>query len=152
MIITVDSNILLSIFANDSQCNQALSLMKKHCRHDYIINNIIYIEIGLHFNELPVLDQHLKTLDVTLVENVRINYSRVVAAWKRYIEKRTYTCPSCGIISGFVCPTCNTRISFRQKILPDFLIADFVIENSDGILTLDPQMYKNYFPNLRVFA
>ena len=156
MIITIDSNILLSIFANDSQYNQATSLMKKYYRHEYIINSIIYIKVGLHFDELDILNQYLKTLDVTLldvtlIENIHINYSKFITAWKRYLEKRTYICPSCGIITGFVCPTCNTRASFRQKILPDFIIADFVIENSDGIITIDPNYYRNDFSKIRIF-
>jgi hypothetical protein len=31
------------------------------------------------------------------------------------------------------------------------LIGGFALENSNGIITLDPAYYKNYFPELTIF-
>ena len=148
--ITVDSNILLSIFSGDSLCDKAVSLMKKYRKYTYLINDIIYIEVGFHFQDLTIFEQNIEILEVTLVENVNINYDRVIGAWKKYLRKKSFICPNCGEIPGSVCPICNSPLFFRQKILPDFLIADFVIENSDGIITFDSQYYKNYFPGIRI--
>lgn len=151
MIITVDSNILLSIFSGDSLCNRAMSLMKRHREHDYIINDIIYLETGFHFPDLPIFDQKLDILEVTLVENSGMNSGRILNAWKKYLKRKTFTCQNCGEILGPVCPSCGNEISFRQKILPDFLIADFVLENSQGIMTFDPHFYSSCFKGIRVF-
>lgn len=151
MFITVDSNVLLSVFANDSLCNKAVSLLGKYKDHEYIINNIIYIELGLHFEEISMLDKQLLSLEISTVSRERMNFTRIVNAWKTYLKKRVFTCPNCGNITGFVCPVCNSQISYRQRILADFLIADFALEHSDGIITFDPNYYKNYFPEIRLF-
>ena len=150
MTITVDSNILLSIFSGDSLCDRALSLMKKYRKYTYVINDIIYIEVGFHFQDLTIFDQNIEILEVTLIKNVNINHAEIINAWKKYLRKKSFICPDCGKIPGPVCPICNSPLSFRQKILPDFLIADFVMENSDGIITFDPQYYKNYFPGIKI--
>ena len=151
MIITVDSNILLSIFSGDSLCERAMTLMKKYREYDYVINDIIYLETGFHFPDLSILDQNLEILEVTLIKSSRMNPGRLLNAWKKYIKKRTFTCPNCGKIPGPVCPACGGSVSFRQKILPDFLIADFVLENSLGIMTFDAHFYSSYFKAIRVF-
>ncbi len=151
MILTINSNILLSIFANDLYCERAVTLMKKYRNYEYVINDIIYLELCVNFDENYLLDMHLKELDISLIEGVRVNYARTVYAWKKYLSNKTYTCHNCGNISGPVCPVCNSQVSFRQKILPDFLVADFALSHSDGILTFDPQHYRNYFPGLTIF-
>lgn len=150
MTITIDSNILLSIFAGDSLCDKAMSLMKKYRDYDYIINDIIYLETGFHFQDLSILDQNLEILEVTYVESAGMNHVRILNAWRQYLRKKTFTCPNCGEIPEPVCPICNHSLSFRQKILPDFLIADFVLENSKGILTFDFHYYKNYFQEIKI--
>ena len=138
MFITIDSNVLLSVFANDSLCNKAVSLLSKYKDHEYIINNIIYIELGLHFEEISLLDKHLLSLEISTVSRERMNFTRIVNAWKTYLKKRVFTCQNCGNSTG-------------QRILADFLIADFALEHSDGIITFDPNYYRNYFPEIRLF-
>ena len=64
MIITVDSNVLLSIFSKDSLYESSSLLMEKYNTHEYIINDCIYLELGVHFPSLEKLDESLSTLEV----------------------------------------------------------------------------------------
>ena len=151
MIITVDSNILLSVFSKDSLYKQSTALLEKYYSHEYIINDCIYLELGVHFPNLKVLDVALNTLEIRLIEEYERNYNETVNAWVNYLKKKKFVCPSCGKAINPVCPNCKHRLSFRQRILTDFLIAGFASANSNGIITLDPTYYKNYFPRLKIF-
>lgn len=151
MIITVDSNVLLSIFSKDTLHRQSAALLEKYNAHEYIINDCIYLELGVHFENLDALNKSLNTLEVSLVEEYERNYDEILKAWIRYLGKKKFVCPSCKNAIIPVCPQCHHRIAFRQRILPDFLIGGFALANSNGIITLDPVYYKNYFPQLKIF-
>jgi hypothetical protein len=57
-----------------------------------------------------------------------------------------------GKVINPVCPLCKEKVALRQRILADFIIGGFALANSEGILTLDFQYYKNYFPRLKILA
>ena len=150
MIITVDSNLLLSIFTKDSLYGQATALLEKYSPHELIINDCIYLELGVNFPDIGTLDTSLDILEITVLKASTINSSAVLDAWIKYLRKKSYVCSYCKENITPVCPKCNNVLSFRQRILTDFLIGGFALENSDGILTLDPTYYKNYFHQLQV--
>ena len=150
MIITVDSNVLLSVFAKDSLYKQAVTLLEKYSSHEFIISDCIYLELCVHFPDIKILSEALQTLEINLLEEHQRNYPDVVNAWKRYLTKRRFSCPSCGKIIVLECPHCTYQVTFRQRVLTDFLIAGFALSNSNGILTFDPTYYKNYFPQLKI--
>ncbi len=152
MIITVDSNILLSVFSKDSLYRKSSTLLEKYCSHEYIINDCIYLELGVHFPNLKELDVALNALEIRLAEEYESNYDETLNAWNNYLKKKKFVCPSCGKVINPVCPNCKQRLSFRQRILTDFLIAGFASANSNGIITLDHAYYKNYFPRLKIFG
>ena len=151
MIITVDSNVLLSVFSKDSLYMKSTALLEKYSSHEYIINNCIYLELGVHFPNLKLLDASLNILEISLVEKYERNYGETVNAWKKYLKKKKFVCPSCGKAINPICPHCKRKLSFRQRILTDFFIAGFASSNSNGIITLDPTYYRNYFPQLKIF-
>ncbi len=150
MIITVDSNILLSIFAKDSLYDQAALLLEQYSLHDYIINDVVYLELAVYFGGLEQLDQVLNKLEVTLLEEDRKNHASTLESWTIYLKNRKYHCPHCGKIAKSVCSKCGSSIKFRQRILADFMIGAFAQTNSEGILTFDTRYYRNYFPKLRI--
>ncbi len=47
MIITLDSNVLISIFAKDSLYERASLLLEKYGSHEYIINDCIYLRLTI---------------------------------------------------------------------------------------------------------
>ena len=151
MTLTIDSNILLSIFSADTLYRDAYVLLKKYRDHDYVINDIIYLEIGVFFNDLSTLNSHLNLLEIDRIKNAEIDPKRIISAWRTYLIEKQYVCPQCQKTIVPECPSCQTSLSFRQKILPDFMIADFVLEHSDGVMTFDPKYYRNYFPAIRIF-
>jgi len=67
MIITVDSNVLLSIFTKDTLYDPSSMLMEKYSSHEYIINDCIYLELTVHFPEAANLDETLDILEVSLI-------------------------------------------------------------------------------------
>ena len=151
MIITVDSNVLLSVFSKDSLYKQSAVLLGKYGSHEYIINDCIYLELSVHFLNLKLLDESLNTLELSLVEEYERNYGEIVNAWISYLKKKKFVCPSCGKVINPICPKCTHQLSLRQRILTDFLIGGFALANSNGIITLDTTYYKNYFPQLKIF-
>ncbi len=151
MIITVDSNILLSIFAKDSLYKHAANLLEKYSSDEYVINDCIYLELAIHFMNLEILDKSLNTLGVMVVKEEKKGYNKILIAWSNYLKNKKFHCPRCGKVVKPVCPKCESNLKFRQRLLTDFLIGGFALENSSGILSFDMKYYKKYFPELVIF-
>ena len=151
MILTVDSNVLLSIFSADTSYRNACTLLKKYTDHEYVINDIIYLEIGVFFDDLSTLDRNLTLLEIDRIKNAELDPKRIISAWRTYLKHRQHVCPQCQKEVVPECPSCHTSLSFRQKVLPDFMIADFALEHSDGMMTFDPKYYRKYFPAIKIF-
>jgi hypothetical protein len=49
MIITVDSNVLLSVFAKNSLYDKASFLLEKYSANEFVVNDSIYLEFAVHF-------------------------------------------------------------------------------------------------------
>ncbi len=143
VIITVDSNILLSIFIKDNLYDRAASLIEKYSSNEYIINDAIYLELAVHFGDLKRLRHVLNILEITLLSEEKKNHAIVLGAWTDYLKNRKYHCQDSGKIVKPICPKCQAVIRFRQSILTDFLIGGFAQKNSDGILTFDTRYYRN---------
>lgn len=151
MKITVDSNILLSVFIQDSNFQRSVELLEKFAMNDFIISDCIYLELAVHFGNVEELDEVLDILEVELLHCPKTDHERTLNAWLRYLKKKTFVCSACHKTIHPICPECGTLQSFRQRILVDFIIGSFASCNGDGILTLDTTYYKNYFPKLKIF-
>ena len=108
------------------------------------------LNYGVNFPDIGTLDASLDILEISVLKASEINYPAVLDAWTQYLRKKSYVCSSCKETITPICPQCNHVLSFRQRILTDFLIDGFALENSAGILTLDRTYYKNYFHQLRI--
>ncbi len=151
MIITVDSNILLSVFSKDSLYDKASLLLEKYSTNEYVINDSIYLELAVHFTDFTLLDEVLNSLEVNLVKDENRNLKEILKGWTGYLKNKKSYCPHCGKIATLICPKCQSTIKYRQRILTDFFIGGFAQANSSGILSLDTKYYKNYFPELFIF-
>ncbi len=152
MIVAVDSNILLSIFSKDSLYPSASALLTKFHYFDYVINEYIYLELGVHFSDLEELDQNLDTLEIRVLSQYQLDHSIIVKAWKAYLKKREFFCPFCKKAILPICSQCHNQVTFRQRILTDFIIAGFALAVGDGIITLDPAYYSTHFPRLKIYC
>ncbi len=84
MIITVDSNILLSVFSKDSLYDKASSLLEKYSTNEYVINDSIYLELAVHFTDFTLLDEVLNSLEVNLVKDENRNLKEILKGWTGY--------------------------------------------------------------------
>lgn len=80
MIFTVDSNVLLSIFTKDSLYKKAVTLLSEYNSGEFIINESIYLELGVHFQDLKLLDESLETLEVRFVRQSITSYDEILKA------------------------------------------------------------------------
>jgi hypothetical protein len=151
MIITVDSNVLLSVFAKDSLYDKASFLLEKYSANEYVINDSIYLELAVHFTDFKLLDEALNSLEVNLVKEEKKDFNEILKGWTGYLKNKKFHCPHCGKTVNPICPKCQSKLKFRQRILTDFLIGGFAQANSSGILSLDTKYYKSYFPELFIF-
>ncbi len=151
MIITVDSNVLLSIFIKDTIYQQSSLLLEKYSSNEFVINDCIYLELGVNFKNFQKLDDALNILEVNIIKKHEINFNTILQAWTSYLSNKKFICASCKKVIHPICPKCKRPQSFRQRIFTDFLIGGFALKNSNGIITLDSAYYKNYFPELMIF-
>jgi len=146
--IAIDSNVLLSVLIKDSLFPRAGALLEKYSVHDYVINDCIYLELAVYFQDFERLDCVLAELEVNHIRQSEIDYDLVLAAWSRYLKNKSYVCPSCKQEISPICPQCHSAQNFRQRVLVDFLIGGFASTHTHAMLTLVPAYYRNYFPKL----
>ncbi|MFH1380121.1 MAG: PIN domain-containing protein, partial [bacterium] len=84
----IDTNIILSIFLDDEFSSIAIKLLSENREHDYLINEIIYLELLTFFKNEAALDNKLKILEVTKSSAGISNRMILVQAWKDYLKKR----------------------------------------------------------------
>ncbi len=152
MIITVDSNILLSVFARDSLFETSSELLVAYSTSEYIIDRCIYLELAVHFQEFDKLDTALEALEVRLLEAHHVDTAQALNAWSSYLKQKKFTYAFCRKETSAVCAQCGRVLSFRQRVLTDFLIGGFALAAGDAVMTLDPVYYQNYFPDLQIIT
>jgi hypothetical protein len=93
MIVTVDSNVLLSIFIKDTIYRQSSSLLEKYSSNEFIINDCIYLELGVNFNNFQKLDDALNILEVNVIKQHEKDYNAILHAWTSYLKNKRFVCP-----------------------------------------------------------
>jgi hypothetical protein len=79
-------------------------------------------------------DHRIKVMELD-IESTLVASER----WIRYLKRKKVR----------HCPSCNTPIAGRDKILTDFFIGGFALIHCDKILTRDRGIYKTYFNDLK---
>jgi predicted nucleic acid-binding protein len=151
-----DTNILLDILFDSAEyadgatraLHDALSL------GPVVICPIVYAELAAQFPSHEELTAFLQDLTIRLVGFEADALFAAARAWRRYTARRgtSAQCPDCGRSFAVQCPACGRPISWRQHVIPDFLIGAHALVQTEALLSRDRGYYRTYFPDLRLIV
>ncbi len=154
MAVAVDTNILLDILLPDPDYKDvSLSLIIKYNKTSkLIISEIVYGELASQFAEMNILESFLSDAGIFLEYTKPQGLWIAAQAWKKYsIDRDEFLqCQSCGHNQLVRCQECNSIISSRQHIIPDFIIGGHAQEQAERLITRDRGFYRSYFNGLEV--
>lgn len=151
----VDTNILLDLVNGDPAFGEVSSsaLYDAIAAGVVAICPIVYAELSVAFlPDTDGLDRFLRQLNIRVDAFTHDALQRAATAWAAYLQKRgtRVQCPRCGEQFTATCPACAQTVTWRQRVMPDFLVGAHATLQADRLLTRDPRRYGTYFPELRL--
>lgn len=142
MITAVDTNILFDILLPDeSHVLTSKGLLDEHAsKGQLIICEIVYAELASQFGSEKETKAFLSDTGIRLVNSSEKSLARAGERWRAYAKNRK---PS-------ACPQCNHPVSFRQRVLSDFIIGAHAFTHAEQLLSRDRGFYRTYFKDLKV--
>jgi hypothetical protein len=154
MITAIDTNIFLDILLPDAEhASRSRELIDKyHAAGQLIISETVFAELASQFSSEKILKEFLADTSIKLLHANEKALSLAGERWRVYSKTRKdkLQCPSCGKKTSCHCPECGESISFRQRIISDFLIGAHALIHAEVFLTRDRGFYKTYFKDLRM--
>ena len=152
----VDTNILISLLNKDDPNNQrAVELLGKlNQEGGLFINTVVYSELAVYFDSRQELDSFLEDTGIRF-EALKKEASQLAGEkFSEYLENRgeNLQCPRCGTENQLKCRKCETTLSWRQHVNPDFLIGSHASQQADQLASLDTGFHREYFPELEVVS
>ena len=151
-----DTNILLDILFDSAEFGEpsTRALHTALSMGPVVICPIVYAELAAQFPVPEELTEFLRDLSIGLVGFEAQSLRTAASAWRRYTGRRgtDVQCPKCGKHVAVMCPNCHQAISWRQHVIPDFLIGAHALLQTDALLTRDRGYYRTYFPDLRLLV
>ena len=117
MISSIDTNILLDIFLPDPIHGEfSLKLLERACQKGaLVICDIVYSELSPQFDDKKLLDESLEKIGVNLISANTDTLNQAGQHWLQYRKKQTS----------------------RDRIISDFIIGAFAMNQGDCLLTRD---------------
>ena len=128
--VLVDSNVLLDVFARDSEWYDWSTAALTDSYGRLAINPVIYAEVSAGFDHVEEVDRQLPEDDYL---RLPLPYSAAFLADKAFLAYRR---------AGGI----------RRSPLPDFFIGAHAAVERLALLTRDPARYRAYFPKLELIA
>lgn len=131
-VVLVDSNVLLDLFTDDPQWRSwsERALADALMTDGVGINQIVYAELSLAFDDAGSLDRELSEL---LLTRLQLPYGAAFAAARAFLRYRR---------AG----------GAREAPLPDFYIGAHAESEGLKLLTRDASRYRTYFPAVHLIA
>ena len=129
MITSVDTSVLLDVFASDSPHHSQSQawLIDAYDRGAILVCDVVYAELVPAFGDRSSLDGSLREINAVVSP---IDTAIAYEAGLRWARYRQAGGP-------------------RERIIADFLIGAHAIANADTFLTRDQGFYSTYFPELQ---
>lgn len=142
MITAVDTNILFDILLPDeNHVFNSKRLLEEHAsKGQLIICEIVYAELASQFGSEKETNTFLSDTGIRLVNSSEKSLAVAGERWRSYLKNR----------KPFACPQCNYPISFRQRVLSDFIIGAHALAYAEHLLSRDRGFYKTYFKDLKI--
>jgi predicted nucleic acid-binding protein len=152
----VDTSVLLDLLAGDKAAIEAgrSALIDALGRGTAVTCPVVYAELAGSFLDPDTVNRFLDTLQLQLDQFSREALVQAAVGWRRYVRSRAREtqCSRCGHRAEFQCPDCGAPISWRQHIIPEFLVGGHAAVQADRLLTRDPHYYRRYFPTVAIIS
>jgi len=154
MITAVDTNILLDILITDETYSKgSKKLLDTYIEEgQLVVCEIVYAELASQFLSEGAVRDFFADTGIKLINSDEKTLYIAGERWAAYTrnKKRHLQCAQCGEHVTVVCPRCNYPLSFRQRIISDFIIGAHALMNADLFLSRDRGFYGTYFKDLKI--
>lgn len=130
MVSVVDTNILLDIFLPDPfHGKTSLKLLETvYQQGSLVICDLVYSELAPQFDKKKLLDESLEKIGIKIISSNTNTLYQAGQLWLQYRKQQ----------------------EGRDRIIPDFIIGAFAMNQGDRLITRNRGFYRNYFKNLTV--